>query len=416
MSAGLDVAVRGTARASGPSGWQRARRGARSATVWIVAALVLLLAAIIGFLFSAADEETRPLHWDSAAPEGGRALVEVLRSRGIEVRTTETLAEARTLAAQPDTALLVFDSDTLLDNDDAAELRRTTIGAGNPLVVVEPGALAPAWSPGVQEAFQTLEVPATPDPMAPDCDWATAQRAGTVTGTLERYAATGASPTVTACYHHPWDQAGYGAVTREDLGPATATVLGSRAWLANDGLDLGGNAALALGALGERDTLVYYYPDMSDPAFDTGDEPVLGPLFGTVPPAFWAAFLWLIPLVLAAMLWRGRRLGPLAVERLPVVVPPVETVIGRAGILQRSGARDSALAGLRTAALLRMAARLSLPRHARTADICDAIAEHTGRDPVEVHRILAADVARTDSELTSIATAIATLESEVSLR
>ncbi|MCK1803900.1 DUF4350 domain-containing protein [Brevibacterium sp. R8603A2] len=416
MSAGLDVAVRGTARAGGPGTWQRVRSGARSSTVWVIAALVVLLAAIVGFLSQTGTEETRPLHWESSAPAGGRAVIEVLRARGIEVSTTESYDEAAQRAADSDATLLVFDPDSALAAEHRQRLRSTAVGAGAPLVVVEPGTEVTDWSPGVQQAYQTAAGPGGSAPLAPDCTWETAQRAGTVTDALERYSALGTPGTeVTVCYHHPWDQAGYGAVTREELDGTTVTVLGSRAWLNNSHLADSGNAALALGALGERDSLVYYYADPNDEAFGAGpDDELLGPSFDLVPAWFWVALLWLIPLGIAAMLWRGRRFGPLAVERLPVVVPPVETVLGRAGILQRAGARDSALHTLRTAALLRLASRLSLPPHSRTPEICAAVAARTARDPAEVNRLLAGPAPSSDAELTAIATAIATLESEVS--
>lgn len=416
MSAGLDVAVRGTERAEGPGTWQRVRSGARSSTVWVIAALVILLAAIVGFLSQTSAEETRPLHWESAAPAGGRAVTEVLGARGVEVSTTESFDEAVALAAGSDTTLLVYDPEFALAAEHRQRLRSTAVGSGAPLVVVEPGTEVTDWSPGVQQAFQTFDGPGGSAPLAPDCAWETAQRAGTVSDSPERYSALGTPGTeVTVCYHHPWDQAGYGAVTRETLADSTVTVLGSRTWLTNERLAEPGNAALALGALGERDSLVYYYADPMDAALGGDpDEELLGPTFDLVPAWFWVALLWLIPLGIAAMLWRGRRFGPLAVERLPVVVPPVETVLGRAGILQRAGARDSALHTLRTAALLRLAARLSLPPHSRTPEICDAVAARTGRDPAEVSWLLAGAAPRSDAELTAIATAIATLESEVS--
>lgn len=415
MSADLDVALRGTARAEGPGTWQRVRSGARSSTVWVIAGLVVLLAAIVGFLAQAGGQETRPLHWESSAPAGGRAVTEVLEAQGIEVSTTESFDEAVALAAGSDTTLLVYDPEFALAAEHRQRLRSTAVGAGAPLVVVEPGTDVTDWSPGVQQAHQTAAGPGGPAPLAPDCTWETAQRAGTVTDAPERYSALGTPGTeVTVCYHHPWDQAGYGAVTREAHAGTTITVLGSPQWLSNEELDAAGNAALALGALGERDALVYYYATPGDAALGGEDEELLGPTFDLVPAWFWVVLLWLIPLGLAAMLWRGRRFGPLAVERLPVVVPPVETVLGRAGILQRAGARDSALHTLRTAALLRLASRLSLPPHSRTPEICAAVAARTGRDPAEVSWLLAGAAPRSDAELTAIATAIATLESEVS--
>lgn len=413
MSAALDVAARGAARSGASGSLARLRTGARSATVWVVAALVVLLATIVGFLLSTGTEETRPLHWDATGPEGGRAFVEVLRDQGVTVTTTESVTEARSLAGEPGTTVLVFDPEAHLDPAVQQDISRAVENAGNPLVLIEPDTAVEEYSAGIIPAYQAVDVdaPNTDDPMPPDCDWEAAQRAGTVSGAIGRYSSTGLSPgEVTVCYHHPWDQAGYGAVAREETATHTLTVLGDRTWLSNDGFDQLGNAALTLGALGTADRLVYLHPE-APPILADGDS---GSPFLLVPSWFWVAFLWLIPLGLAAMLWRGRRLGPLAVERLPVVVPALETVIGRAGILQRSGARSAALGTLRTAALVRLARRLALPSHARTDDICLALAARTGADPAEVHWLFVDAVPTTDAQLTDIAARIAALESEVS--
>ena len=71
------------------------------------------------------------------------------------------------------------------------------------------------------------------------------------------------------------------------------------------------NAAVALRLLGRHDRLVWYVPDLRDvPAGDAGSVRAQLPA-GLVPA------LWLVAAaVLAMILWRGRRLGPLVVEPL----------------------------------------------------------------------------------------------------
>ena len=54
------------------------------------------------------------------------------------------------------------------------------------------------------------------------------------------------------------------------------------------------------------------------------------------------------------MLWRGRRLGRLVTEPLPVVVRAVETTEGRARMYRRSRAQDRAAATLRAATMARL--------------------------------------------------------------
>jgi hypothetical protein len=106
-----------------------------------------------------------------------------------------------------------------------------------------------------------------------------------------------------------------------------------------------GNAALALWLLGAHDELTWFVPDFLDttmlagpprgpgrdgdgddgrvPRPEAGSASVLPP--GTAPVAW---VLLLTGLVLA--IWRGRRLGPLVTEPLPVLVRSAETMRGRA--------------------------------------------------------------------------------------
>ena len=62
------------------------------------------------------------------------------------------------------------------------------------------------------------------------------------------------------------------------------------------------------------------------------------------------------------MLWRGRRLGPLVVEPLPVVVKAVESTQGRGRLYRRVRDRAHAAEILRAATARRLAARLGCPR------------------------------------------------------
>ena len=136
------------------------------------------------------------------------------------------------------------------------------------------------------------------------------------------------------------------------------------------------NAAVALRLLGQRGRLVWYVPDLRDVAAgDTGSSAAQLPA-GLVPA------LWLLAVaVLATMLWRGRRLGPLVVEPLPVVVKAVESTQGR-GRLYAGSATARTPPGILRAATAPPARR---PAPARATDrprgLVGAVARTTGRDP-----------------------------------
>ena len=70
--------------------------------------------------------------------------------------------------------------------------------------------------------------------------------------------------------------------------------------------------------------------------------------------------LQLCLVVALVAVWKGRRIGPLVAEQLPVVVRASETVEGRGRLYRSRRARDRAAEALRTAALQRMMPRLGL--------------------------------------------------------
>ncbi|WAL40336.1 DUF4350 domain-containing protein [Brevibacterium sp. BRM-1] len=404
MSAGLDVALRGTLSPAGPGAGARVRAAARSSALWISGAAAVLLAAIAVFAFAAAGAESRAGHYDSFKPEGAHAFVALLGAHGADVATTQSRDEALALADRPDTTVVVAQPDAMAA-DDAAELATRVGRRGGDLVLVAPDSGTADFTQAITAG---LGGGAGTGAVEPGCGARLAARAGPVTAPQVTYGAAG-HQRVDVCYRPAGAQAGYGGLARTQLGRGSLVALGSADWLSNAHLADEGNAALALGAAGGHRSVVYYYAQDESSLGGADDG---GTLLGAVPPWFRAALLWLIPVAAALLLWRGRRLGPLAVERLPVVVPPIETVLGRAGLLQRAGARDPALADLRTGALLRLARRLGLPRTARPAEISAAAARASGRDPAAVDRALLHARPVSEAELVALAQTIHSIESE----
>ena len=119
---------------------------------------------------------------------------------------------------------------------------------------------------------------------------------------------------------------------------------------------------MALGTLGRSHTVVWWLPSTADPLqFDQGAEVGITDL---VPSWVRWALLQVVLAVAVVVWWRGRRLGRVVVEPLPVVVRATESVEGRARLYRRGRARGSAADAMRTASLTRLRARLGLPRSA----------------------------------------------------
>jgi hypothetical protein len=115
----------------------------------------------------------------------------------------------------------------------------------------------------------------------------------------------------------------------------------------------------------------------------------------------------------AAAVWRGRRLGPLVVEQLPVVVRSRETVEGRARLYARAGARLRAADALRIGTIGRLAPALGLSRLASVDDVVNAAAARTGRDRAALRALLIDTAPPSDAALVALSDELARLEAAV---
>jgi hypothetical protein len=101
------------------------------------------------------------------------------------------------------------------------------------------------------------------------------------------------------------------------------------------------------------------------------------------------------------------------VEQLPVEVRSSETMEGRARLYARGGARDHALATLRSATLARLARTLGLGRSATPEEIIGATAALTGRDPAALTALLRSEPAFDDRGFVRISDELLRLEREL---
>src|SRR4029079_9085813 len=93
-----------------------------------------------------------------------------------------------------------------------------------------------------------------------------------------------------------------------------------------------------------------------------------------LPPVVPILALQRLLVVVVTAIWRGRRLGRLVTEKLPVVVRAGETTRGRGRLYRRGRSHGHAAAALRAGTAARSAARLGLPRSAGAPVVVDAIA------------------------------------------
>lgn len=368
-----------------------ARLSQHRTTLLLVAGVLVILGVVV--LNGLDGDSGRRLDPARYQPEGGRATAEVLRGRGVEVavvRSADALAEAG--AGAGDT-VLVTSTDALGDST-LERLQDDTSGARLVLVEPPPHLTGPLKQPeGVSTLAENVAA-ACDDPLFADLELAVDSAV--------------AYPTAQGCF--PVDS-GY-LLARADR---DTLLLGSGQMLSNDQVLRADNSAATLRLLGQDERLVWYVPD---PADLTGEDGV--GLSGLLPP-------WLVPglwlsgvAFLAVMLWRGRRLGPLVREPLPVAVRAIETTHSRGRLYRRAADRAHAARALRAVAAENAVRRLNLPPHttADPARLVRDLAHHTGRSPTEIADLLGPDAPTPahDQDLVTLAGRLAELDREVRRR
>ena len=370
------------------------RTTARRWLFWAVAVFITLLLALASLAIAGSGVPGAYLSPENAAPAGGRAVAEVLRGQGVDVRFTERLSDTLDAVEGANSATVLLYDEGLLDSDGRARLA----DAAADLVLVNPSQdalddLAPGVEPG-----------GTPSGfLSAGCGVPAAERAGTISRATDGYALPDEAPGAVGCFEGEDESF---ALVQLTEGGRAVTVLGAGDAITNEFVIEQGNAALALGVLGRTELLVWYLPGLDD---------VVGPpALGELSPRWVTPSVVLLALTaLAAAFWRGRRFGPLVVENLPVVVRASETMEGRARLYQRSSARGRALDALRVGTVSRLASALRLGRAATVDDVAWVTAERTGRDPRQVRWLLLDAEPTTDAALVRLSDELLLLERDL---
>jgi hypothetical protein len=358
--------------------------------VALVIAAGAVAALVVALLVGDPPATSAPLDPDNPGSGGARAVARVLGAQGVDVRVARG-AEALE-REDVDAATTVLVTSTYLLGESTT--RRLLDGlAGAELVVAEP-------EPGVVAA---LGLDAQSWSVAPDGDRRAACPDPLFTELEVRVDVGTEYGTASGCFSG--EHGHLVARPRDRL-----TLLGASALLANDQVLRADNAAVALRLLGQHDRLVWYVPDAADLVGDDGVS-IASLLPDWVEPGLWI----LGATVLALMLWRARRLGPLVTEPLPVTVKAIETTRSRGRLYRRAGDRAHAAHALRDAARAALATRLHLPPTIDEGTLVRQVARSTGTAVEHVHDLLS-DTGRLpagDDDLITLANDLATLEREV---
>lgn len=426
----------------GPRERDRRPTSRRTKAVWVVVLVALLAVAVWRSLPQGSGVPMDPGTVDAG---GTKAVAQVLRREGVEVdvvRTREELAEAR---VDEDTTVVVSDTGALT-TEAMVEVDEQLDDAGRLVLLGLP-----------RNALHDLDLPVTltradendpegarcTDPAAAASPDISSRGAGYAVMTREQVAeaagegsdgsdGSGGSDLPFGPGEEPsqdptaddlgssWDTDGARGCYPVGEGHALLTLpaadgrprtdlLAPAGIVTNGTITQDDNAALALRLLGSERHLVWYAPAFSD--ISEGDTVRGEP---SVAPAWFMPLLLLLGgAVLLTMWWRGRRLGRLAVEPLPVVVRASETTVARGRLYRRAAGRGHAADALRSATRRRLAIRLGLPAGADDEAVVAAVARATGRERDDIRALLAGPDPTTDADLAATATDLAQLEEEV---
>jgi hypothetical protein len=355
----------------------------------ICGAIVL---AVLVLVIATTARTSGPFSPDSAEPTGAKALATLLENHGVGVTGTEDVADATD--SSEGRALLIAPGGALSGD----EWQRIADAGWSHLVLVRPTTRAlQILAPGVEDNDSLPE-----ESRAPGCEITPAVRAGTATVSGAAYSAPDSAD---GCYGDGIRH----TVVRLEVDGRTVDVVGTPRSFSNAGLAQDGNAALALNLIGTQAELTWFMPQFEgseSSGDDAGEQPVIPPQVRYVG---WAlAFA-----VLVLAFWRGRRLGPVVPEPLPVIVRAAETTEGRARLYRRSRARDRAAAALRESALGKLHQAHGIPQRTEPGAVVATVAARTGRDPAMLYELLYGPAPADDSALLSLSHELDVLTQEV---
>jgi hypothetical protein len=323
--------------------WRRGR-------LWLLLGGLVLVGALAVSAFS--PRPGLPLDPASPAKGGSRALARLLTAHGTAVVRTDAVGHI------PGGSTVVVAYPDRYTGDQLNALRRQA----SRVVLVAP---ADRTVSSLDARFSVADQDSDPSTLGPGCAPgipADVTSGATAAGAVKFPAGTRHYLGAPGCYD--------GRVAALDR----LVLLGSAGLVRNDGLAAQGVAALAVNVIstnGATRRVSWLLP---------------GPEAANEKPSVWSVFPesarrgagWLLAVGVLLALWRGRRLGPVVTEPLPVVVRAAEIVEGHGRLYRRARARDRAAEALRDAARQRLAARLALPRTAAPAQLVAALPADLG--------------------------------------
>ena len=377
------------------------RRRPRWFAPLIVGCLLLAVTLALTVLTPDGRGNTDDLDPANPGPSGAQGLAHVLRDHGVSVTVARSQRELLDQNIDGGTTVVVTNTIALSGRTGRTALTHAAAAAGvvllDPDPVVTKGMGLPVDSHRANLADVTAGCQGAE--VGEDFRLAQADRA---------YTPTAKGPTATTCFPDKSDGGGaLVSIPAADPGQPRVILLGDDSLISNSTILDADNAAIALHLFGQTNRLVWYIPSLADiTAADRTSRSV-------APEWFRPGLALATSAVVFLCLWRGRRLGRLVAEPLPVIVRAIETTESRGRMYRKSRDRGRALAVLQLATRRRLAAYLGLSVSSAVTSVAAAAAAVSGRNYHSVLDLLSSPAAHDDSSLLELANALAALEKEV---
>lgn len=383
-------------------------------------AVMAAVALLVGIVTVFSADRTRSFDVDSAAPDGWKALSDLLVDRGVLVRTAAASELARgeagidldgDLDGEGRAAVVVAVSTVATDQEiqqleqlarsgvvvifgedpDAGDSAATALDeaiyiddrslADSPASETAPGECDISELDGLGDIDTEFVVPVQVESGAPRCY----SESGTGTAHVTRREESGAFVIAS-----PYLWVNARLQPRKEYGDPPQD-----------------NAAVAVRLLGDVDTVTFIDPVPSAGQALDGSS---GPL-SMMPLPVKLALAQLVGALFLLIWWRSRRLGPPVSEQLPVEIAGSELVAAVGDLLRRRGNPARAAEAVRGDTRRQLAHRLGLGPEPNPRTLVEVVAARTGRAPDEVGTALYGHPSKPLDSASALVDLVATLES-----
>lgn len=374
--------------------WQRRLR--RAAPLIALAVALVIVAVIV----TPEPDSGLPLDPDSYAPDGTRAVVEILQAldRSVAVVRPSEFDQVVPSSGLDDTGAVVLLLRDQLSSQQRAQLVRR-VDAGTRLVVTDP------TSPLAPEVVDTM--PWLEPPLRRAC----AVDALADVGRIDPFGGALYEVTDDADGCYDVDDAAWLVVRSHGRGEIIAT--GSPSFLANDTIGEADNAVLAVHLLAPGDV---GGPTIVRPVLRAAGEEGTQTLGDLIPQPLRVAFWQVLAGFLVLVVWRARRLGRPLEEYAPVRLASSDLTAAVGALLGRNAGRAAAAGRIADQTRRRLARMLDLPATVDVDVLAERVAARTSYDAATVARTLSPPDPATDAALLAATSACSDLEDAVSTR